>query len=93
MPVRKQSISTSKTISDNLRYAMTIFMDYYEPVSKLQDSDDQFSTDEIVDKMLEILPPDDISKAALFQLLMDNGYKYSFMFGFKWLFKIRRKGS
>ena len=70
---------------------MDVFRNHFAPAENLEESDEQMTTQEIFDKIEDLLKDEEITISSIHEALIESGYIYDYvMDSFKWL--LRYKG-
>lgn len=73
---------------DQFIKAMAVFKRHMKPVESVSESDEQMTTQEILDKFQELMGVDMIDYKQMYDLLTAHGFIYDYVIdGFKWLIK------
>lgn len=71
--------------------AMEIFYRRFQPTTSLDDSDEQFTTTEILEKFKEIVGEESVTNQIIIENLKKAGYIYDYVLDeFRWLLKIKK---
>ncbi len=82
------TINNEVTITENLLQALNIFMKHFEPAYTFAESSEQLTTADISENLLDLLSKEEVSNSAICKILHENGYKYIYDDGFRWLLRI-----
>lgn len=75
-------------MKDQLDQAMQVFKRHFLPAEDTVNSDEQMTTQEIMDKFQSLLGEEIIDASTMALLLLDNGYKFDYILDeFLWLLK------
>lgn len=70
--------------------AIKIFMDHYKPAKSYAESDEQLSTQDILEILKYHIGKKGINKRSVYNILKKNGFHYVyFLDGFVWPLKIK----
>lgn len=67
---------------------LSVFLRHHPPAATYEESDESFTTQDILDKFQELLGEEAIGRAKLCEMLSAKGYVFDFVEdGFRWLVK------
>lgn len=89
--MKEEEGDPATVVPELLVEAMSKFMDYYKPVDDYDEPYELMSTIEIKQSLDELLCEDSTTKDQLYKIMIENGFKYKYIDGFKWLLSIKRK--
>lgn len=70
-----------------LNKAIDTFTDSFSPALTFEQSDEQLSTAEIADRLLDYMEEEDIDKTIISKILKEKGFVLKYNDGFVWLLK------
>jgi hypothetical protein len=74
-----------------LEEAMEIFNRRFQPATSFDDSDEQFTTTEILEKFKEIVGEESVTNQIIIENFKKAGYFYDYVLDeFRWLLKIKK---
>ncbi len=80
-------------ISEQLTAAFYIFINHFKPALSLSESDEQLSTMDINHALQQLLSPFEVSNSAIYKLMWENNFRYTYDNGFKWMLTIQKNNN
>lgn len=77
-------------MNEDIFRALTNFLQHFAPAYTIEESDEQFSTEEIFDRFLDITGDPELTRKMIHDLMRENGFVYDYVIDrFKWLIKVK----
>jgi len=74
--------------TEQINIAMCVFKRHHRPTENIEETDETFTTQEILDKFHDLMGEDCLNHEEMYDLLTTHGYIYDYVIdGFKWLTK------